>query len=144
MSNEIFLKRAREAFTSSTSFFDTNYRKKIENSLRQFQSRHPIGSKYYSDSYKFRTRGFRPKTRSFVRANEAKGVIAFFSNRDLVNVEPMNPDNPLQVASAELNKELLFHRLTHNIPWFQLCMAGIQDAQITGVVCSYQYWKIKT
>jgi hypothetical protein len=144
MSNDIFLKRAREAFNSSTSFFDTNYRKKIENNLRQFQSRHPIGSKYYSDSYKYRTRGFRPKTRSFVRANEAKGVIAFFSNRDLVNVEPMNPDNPLQVASAELNKELLFHRLTHSIPWFHICMAGIQESQVTGVVCSYQHWKIKT
>jgi hypothetical protein len=142
--NDLFLRRAREAYDASTSYFDTNYRRKIENSLRHFSNRHHKGSKYYNDSYKYRSKGFRPKTRASVRANEAKAMAAFFSNRDVVSVEPMNTQDPAQVVSAALNKELLFYRLTHTIPWFQTCVAGVQDAQVTGAVCSYQHWTLKT
>lgn len=137
---EILLRRAQEAFSASTSYFDNNNRVKIENAYRHFQNRHHAGSKYYKDSYKYRSKGFRPKTRAFVRASEAKAMAAFFSNQDVVSVDAQDSNNPAQSASALICKELLNYRLTTTIPWFQLCMGGIQDANITGVVCSYQYW----
>jgi hypothetical protein len=56
-----WLKLAQDAYTRSTTYFDNNYRKSWEDNLRMFQSKHPRDSKYMSDSYKFRSRIFRPK-----------------------------------------------------------------------------------
>lgn len=138
--NSSWLKMAQEAYSSSTSYFDSNYRKKIEDAYRHAQNRHHAGSKYYKDIYKYRSRGFRPKTRSAINQNLAKGMAAFFSNQDIVSVEPVDINNPEQAASAMINKELLNYRLTKTIPWYQICLGGLFDAQVTGVVCSYQYW----
>jgi hypothetical protein len=33
--------------------------------------------------------------------------------------------------------------LTNSIPWFQILIGGVQDAQVVGVVCSYQSWVYK-
>jgi hypothetical protein len=38
-------------------------------------------------------------------------------------------------------KQIIEYRLSRTIPAFQVCMGGIQDAQIQGAVCSYQYWE---
>jgi hypothetical protein len=137
------LQLAKDAYMSSTSFIDNNYRKKWEDNLRLFQSRHPQGSKYNSDFYKHRSRLFRPKTRSVVRKNEAAAAIAFFANPDVVTCEPENKSDPRQQAGAATMQELLNYRLDKSIPWFQTVVGGVQDAQIYGVVCSYQYWKYK-
>lgn len=135
--------RARAAMSQSTDYLDANYRRQLESNLALFQSRHPPGSKYLSDNYKFRSRLFRPKTRSAVRKTEAAAQAAFFSNEDVVSITAENDTDPGQQASAEINKELLQYRLTKTIPWFQLVMGGCQDAQVMGVVCSYQYWKYR-
>jgi hypothetical protein len=137
------LQLAKDAYMASTSFIDNNYRKKWEDNLRLFQNRHPQGSKYNSDFYKHRSRLFRPKTRSVVRKNEAAAAIAFFANPDVVTCEPENKSNPQQLAGAATMQELLNYRLQKSIPWFQIVIGGVQDAQVYGVVCSYQYWKYK-
>jgi hypothetical protein len=62
------------------TYFDNNYRKQWEDNLRMFQSKHPRDSKYMSEAYKYRSRIFRPKSRSVVRKNEATAALAFFSN----------------------------------------------------------------
>jgi hypothetical protein len=134
---------ARDAFTSSTSYMDANWRKKWEDSLAMFQSRHPTGSKYNSEAYKHKSRLFRPKTRSLVRKNEAAVAVAFFSNPDVVSVEAEDESNPAQVASAELMQHILNYRLQKTIPWFPLVVGGVQTAQVIGIVCSYQYWHYK-
>jgi hypothetical protein len=136
-----WLKIASDAYTSSTSYVDANYRKKWEDSLNMFQSRHPSDSKYNSDAYKHRSKLFRPKSRSMVRKHEAAAAAAFFSNVDVISTDAVDQGNKEQVASAALWKEVLNYRLTKTIPWFQIVVGGVQDAMTVGVVCSYQYWK---
>lgn len=136
-----WLKLAKDAYSTSTSYVDSNYRKKWDDALRMFQSRHPSDSKYNTESYKHRSKIFRPKTRSLVRKHEASVAAAFFSNIDVISTEPVNQDDPQQAASAALMKEILQYRLTKTIPWFRLVCGAMQDAMTIGVVCSYQYWK---
>jgi hypothetical protein len=137
------LQLAQEAYTSSTTYFDASIRKQIEAGIRQFQGVHPVGSKYHSDAYRTRSRLFRPKTRGAIRKNEADGAEAFFATRDAIAVEPEDDSNEMQRASSKLMKFLVEYRLKHSIPWFQVCMGAYQDAQVTGVCVSYQYWEYR-
>jgi hypothetical protein len=102
---------------------------------------HPQGSKYLSDAYRARSKFFRPKTRAAVRKNEAIAAEAFFQTEDVVSVTAPDDDDPAQQASAEILKELLNYRLTKSVPWFLTLIGGYQDAQVQGLVCSYQYWE---
>jgi len=137
------LRIARDAYSASTTYFDANFRKQMEDALRMFQSKHPSDSKYLTESYKYRSKLFRPKTRSVIRKNEAAAAAAFFSNIDVVNLDPSNPKDPRQAFGAQLYKALLQHRLTKSIPWFMTLIGGLQDAMTVGVVCSYQSWKYR-
>jgi hypothetical protein len=76
-----------------------------------------------------------------VRSNEAAAMAAFFANPDAASIEAQNPDDLLQVASAEVTKELFNYRTQNSIPWFQTVIGGLQDAQVVGVVASYQHWE---
>jgi len=138
-----WLQLAKDAYSTSTSYVDSNYRKKWDDAIRMFQSRHPSDSKYNTESYKHRSKIFRPKSRSLVRKHEASVAAAFFSNVDVISTEPVNQDDQAQAASAALMKEILQYRLTKTVPWFRLVCGGMQDAMTIGVVCSYQYWKYK-
>ncbi len=138
-----WLKIAREAFTASTSYVDNNWRKNWERNIALFQSRHPTGSKYNSEGFKHRSRLFRPKTKSAVRKNEAAAAAAFFANVDVVSIEPENDADPAQLASSELMNELVNYRLTKTIPWFMTLIGAMQEAQVIGVIASYQYWKYR-
>lgn len=139
--NSPWLQRVKEAFSSSTTFVDANYRKQWEDNLKAFQSRHHGSSKYSTEQYKFRSKVFRPKTRAAIRNNEAAAAAAFFTNKDIVSIDAENPSNPIQQASAEVMQELLQYRLTKSIPWFITLIGGFQDAQVMGAVASYQTWK---
>lgn len=136
-----WLQLARDAFSTSSSYFDSNIRGQIERDLRQFQSKHASDSKYLSDAYKGRSRLFRPKTRAMIRKNEAVAAEAFFSTQDVVSIAPTNDNDPRQQASAEIMQALLQHRLTKSIPWFLTVCGAYQDAQSVGMVASYQYWE---
>jgi hypothetical protein len=138
-----WLSIARDSFQSSTDYLDANWRKQMERNIALFQSRHPDGSKYNSAAYKHRSRLFRPKTKSVVRKNEAAAAAAFFANVDVVSIEPENDADQAQVASAELMGELVNYRLTKTIPWFVTLLGALQEAQVIGVVASYQYWKYR-
>src|SRR3972149_7636552 len=78
-----WLKLAQDAFSRSTNYFDNNYKQRWEDDLRMFQSKHPRDSKYISDNHKYRSRIFRPKSRSVIRKNEAPRAPPFFSNPDV-------------------------------------------------------------
>lgn len=141
MDNAKALRLARDAYTSSTTYFDSSVRKQVETDLNQFNSEHPAGSKYHSDAYKWRSRVFRSKTRATIRKNEAVAAEAFFTTGDVVSISPQDSKNDMQNASAEVMKALLQYRLTKTIPWFMVSMGAYQDAQTVGVVCSHQYWE---
>ena len=139
----IWLKYAKDANQRSTTYFDNNFKKRMEDDLRMFNSRHPRDSKYQSEAYRYRSRVFRPKSRAVLRKNEATAALAFFSNPDVTSVEPTNPGDPTQVASAGVMKELLQYRLTKTIPWFLTVIGGLQDSMNVGLVGSLQTWKYR-
>lgn len=139
-SEEGWLRRAQEAYYFSTTYVDSNYRKQWEDSLRAFNNQHSLDSKYSAPSYDKRSHLFRPKTRSVIRKNEAAAAAAFFSNMDVVSIAPADQSNKIEVASAEVMKQLLQYRLTKSIPWYQTVLGGLQDAQTVGVVCAHVYW----
>lgn len=136
-----WLKLARDAYNTSTSFLDANYRRQWDRNISMFRSEHPSGSKYHTSQYAHRSRLFRPKTRSSVRTNEAAVTAAFFSTQDVLSVYPENNGDPEQVASATVLKHLLQYRLTKTIPWFQTLVAAYQEALVFGSVVSHQYWE---
>lgn len=135
-----WLADARNAFNASTDYYDSEMRKQIEKSLAHFNGRHPAGSKYHSAAYRFRSKGFRPKTRSVIRRNEAAAATALFSTQDIVDMQPELEGDKAQVVSAEILRELIGYRLEKSLPWFRIAIGAYQDALTTGVAISHQFW----
>lgn len=131
---------AQDAYTNSTDYFDANIRKQVERNIAMFRSQHPSGSKYHTEAYKYRSKLFRPKTRGAIRRAEAAATIALFSTREAVTVVPENPSDEVQRASAAVFDALLNVRLTRTIPWFLTAIGAFQDAKVSGVCISKQYW----
>jgi len=138
-----WIKLAKDADERSTTYFENNYRKRWEDDLRMFQSKHPRDSKYNADSYKYRSRIFRPKSRSVVRKNEATAALAFFSNPDVMSIDAQNDEDLNQIIAAEVMQHVMQYRLTETIPWFLTVIGGFQDAMTVGLVASMQVWRYK-
>ena len=136
-----WLARARSAYRTSTSYFDTNLRKPLEDSIRAFNNQHPTDSKYNQPAYDKRSKLYRPKIRAIIRKNEAAAAAAFFSNMDTVSTTATDQTDKAQLASAEVMKALLQYRLGKSIPWFHTVLGGLQDAQTTGLVWGHIYWE---
>ncbi len=143
-SNDDWLRRAQQAYSFSTTYVDSNYRKTWEDSIRAFNNQHALDSKYNDPAYSKRSRLYRPKTRAIIRKNEAAAAAAFFSNMDVVSCTAQKQSDQKQTISAEIMKELLTYRLSKSIPWFQTVLGGLQDAQTQGAVCGHVYWDYKT
>lgn len=142
--NEWWEDIASEAYQNSTTYFDNNFRSKIEESYRHFQGRHEAGSKYNTTAYRYRSKLFRPKTRSAERGAEAMAMAAFFQSDDAISIEPQNEDDPMQAASADVIKYLLKYHLSESIKWFPTVLGAYQDGLVTGVVASFQDWEYRT
>lgn len=138
-----WLKRAQAAYLASTTYVDSSVRKGWEDGIRAFNNQHPGDSKYNDPAYAKRSRLYRPKLRAIMRKNEAAAAAAFFSNVDVVDIAPTDQSDRMQVASAEIMKQLMQHRLTKSIPWFLTLLGGLQDAQATGAVCAHVHWDYK-
>jgi hypothetical protein len=140
-SNDAFwIKRCRSAYQTSQSWFDTSIRKRMEDSMRMFNSEHTRGSRYADQSYDKRSKLFRPKTRAGMRKMEAAAVAAYFATEDAVNTTAPNPADKNQRLGAEAQGELLNYRLQNDIPWFLTLIGALQDAAKQGVVISKQVW----
>lgn len=135
-----WLQMAKDAYSDSTDFLDTNYRKRWEDSLRMFRNEHPSDSKYNLENFRKRSHSFVPKTRAIIRKNEAAAAAAFFSNLDTVSIQAANEADNKQRASAAINQELMQYRLTHTIPWFLVVCGGLQDAQKQGACIFWPHW----
>lgn len=140
LTDEEWLELSRGAYRASTDFIDSSLRKQWEKNLSYFRSKHPSGSKYHSESYRYRSKNFRPKTRSAITRNEAQAATAFFSTSDLVNISPQNESDEAQRLGAELITEIVNYRLSRTIPWFLTCIGAFQDAMTIGAVVSKQHW----
>jgi len=135
-----WIRIARQIYEDSTEYLDANIRYQWEKNLSLFNSNHPPGSKYNSSAYEKRSKFFRPKTRTAVRNLQAAMTVAFFTNEDVVSIEPANPNDSLQAAGAVVAQSVMQYRLTNTIPWFQTMTAALQDAAVQGVCISHQYW----
>jgi len=138
---DFWLRIAREAYEDSSDWVDSNLREQWEKSISLFNSQHPPGSKYNTGAYEKRSRFFRPKTRTAVRNLQSAMAVAFFTNEDVVSVQPRNPNDLEQVAAAAVSQSIMQYRLTNTIPWFQTMSAALQDAAVQGVCVSHQYWE---
>ena len=139
-SDDWWLARARSAYRTSTDWFDSSVRRKIEDNMRMFNSQHPQGSKYHHAAYSKRSKLFRPKIRTATRKLEAAASAAFFATTDAVSCTPPNPADKRQHLSGVVQTELLNYRLTTNIPWYLTLLGALQDSSKQGVVCSKQSW----
>ena len=107
LSNKIddkWLLIARDAYQQAESYYDANIRHDHERNLSHFQNRHAPGSKYYSEGYKYRHKGFRPKTRSMVRRQEAALLKAMFSTADFVKVKAARSSHSTSTRSKRRSK----------------------------------------
>jgi hypothetical protein len=134
-------RRAKDAWRFSTSFVDTNYRSLWDDSIRAFNNQHASDSKYNSEIFRKRSHMFVPKTRAIIRKNEAAAAAAFFSNMDRISVTAQNQNDQQERVSAEVMQQLLQYRLTKSIPWFQVVMGGMQDAQTQGAAVAHIHWR---
>jgi hypothetical protein len=142
------LQEIRDATQMGVTFLETSVRGAWDRSYRAYRNEHFRTSKYLGDRFKARSRLFKPKTRSAVRKNQASAAGSLFGNADVVTITAQDESDPTQRASAELKKELLNYRLDRanrqtSLPWFLVAMGAHQDAQITGICCSKQYWKFR-
>ena len=95
-----WLRIARAIYEGSTDYLNANLRYQWERSLSMFNNKHPSGSKYYTNAYDKRSKFFRPKSRTAVRNLQAAMSVAFFTNEDVISVEPRNPNDEPQAAAA--------------------------------------------
>ena len=135
-----WIRIARQIYEGSTDYLDANLRFQWEKSLSLFNGRHPPASKYNTTAYEKRSKFFRPKTRIAIRNLQAAMSVAFFTNEDVVSIEPANPNDQIQSAAAVVAQSIMQYRLTNTIPWFQTMVAALQDAAVQGVCISHQYW----
>ena len=131
---------ARNAFTNSTDYLDANIRTQIEKNISLFRSKHPSGSKYHQDSYKFRSKVFRPKTRSVIRRHMAAAAVAFFGTSEMVSTKAEDSRDKASVMGANFGKNWLEYRLEHSIKWFKTVLGAYQDAMVQGIIISRQDW----
>ena len=143
LSDEEWLSRAKQAYDTSTSYFDNNVRTDLDNSIRAFHNQHKSGSSFASATNTFTSKVYRPKTRSALMKYEAAADAAYFSNPDVVSIEAENPSDKNEVLSAAITKALIQYRLTKTIPWYQIVIGGFQDAQVQGLAVAHYYWKVK-
>lgn len=141
---EDWLALARDSYESSTQWLQSDMYGQWERNIANFRSLHPPGSKYHTNAYKYRSKMFRPKTRTMARKLEEAMVAALFSNKDLVSIEAQNMADPTSQASAEINFQLVQERLTNgSIPWYETVVGATQDATVYSRVVSCQYWEYK-
>ncbi len=138
--DDYWLLVARDAYTKSDDYYEANIRSNHARNMAHFQGRHAPGSKYYSEAYRYRHKGFRPKTRSMVRRQESALVKAMFSTSDFVTVKAARGKHPSHRVSASINQKLLQYRLENTIPWFLTTVGAYQDTLNLGVCISHQYW----
>ena len=134
------LQKAEEIYRSSTDYLDSNITNQWERNLSHFNSEHAPGSVVANKSIK-RSKIFRPKTRSMVKAHEAALAVALFSTEDITVVRAQNPSDKQQEASAKVMQAIMQYRLTETMPWFLTCVGAYQTSKIYGIVISHQYWR---
>lgn len=135
------LRKALDIYVNSRDYMDSNITLTWERNLYHFRNEHGPGTPYVRSDWR-RARTFRPKTRANVKAQEASHAAAAFSTADYLQISAFDQSNPRQVISAQINKNLVQHRLsTAPWNWFLTAQGAYQDTKNYGVCISHQYWR---
>jgi hypothetical protein len=140
MDHDDWIDLADRSYQDSTTYIDSGFRTRWEKNYALAASRHPNGSKYYSEQYKHRSKLFRGKTAAALRRNLAACAVALFSTQDVVNVEAENDNEEAQKIAARALKQLTNYHMTTHIPWFQLAIGGYREGLVNGVVAAKYWW----
>lgn len=132
--------KSLDIYTNSTDYLNANITLGWERNLYHFRNEHAPGTAYLRQDWK-RSRTFRPKTRSNVKAQEASHAAAAFTTQDYLDAQPYDQTNERQVLSAAIAKALMQYRLETDIPWFLTSQGAYQDTKVYGICVSHQYWK---
>jgi len=143
IADDEWLKLAASAYSSSETWMESNLRGRWRKNIAMFHSRHPEGSKYHTPNYAYRSKIYRPKTRSGVRKNEAAAVAALFGSLEVLDVRAEDSSDVGMSKVALFVKNLCQVRLDKTIPWFKLCVASLQETNVIGTVVSHQSWKYR-
>jgi hypothetical protein len=141
MSDGDMLRVARQCYDTTEEYFNASHRNRVMDAMARFRSMHPRGSKYWTDSYKRRSKTFRPKTRAMVRKREAAAVMSMFSTSDVVNIIATAQGDPMAAKDARVQSELLNIRLKSDWRWYQFVVGSVQDADRQGIVCAATEWE---
>lgn len=137
--DEQLIQTAQTIYRASTDYMDSNITTVWEKNLAHFNGEHAPSTKFRAQNYK-RSRVFRPKTRSMTKSSEAALTNAMFSTLDVLDIQAEDPTNPVQIASAAINKEMLQYRLDRKMKWYQTVIGAYQSTQVYGLCISMQRW----
>jgi hypothetical protein len=143
-----FLKIVSEAEEQALLYTNQANRRAWSDALKAYHNEHYNGSKYNRQEWRNRSKLFVPKTRSAVRKDMAAVSASLFGSVDAVNCSAGNEADPKQRASASVIQELVNYRTDRtsgraSMPWFLIAMGARQDAMMTGICLSKQYWKLE-
>ena len=132
---------AQSNFTTARYYQDSSLTVQWERNADHFNNRHFRRSAYNTRLYKGRSRLFRPLTRATERASSAQAAAALFSNIEIVDIKPVNQNDPEQVLAARVIKAILTHRLEKSIPWYLTVMGAWQDTRVYGPCYTHTDWE---
>lgn len=132
---------AQSNFNTARHYQDSALTVQWERNADHFNNRHFRRSAYNTKLYKGRSRLFRPLTRASERASSAQAAAAFFSNIEIVDIQPENQNDPEQVLSARIIKAVLTYRLTKSIKWYLTCLGAWQDTRVYGPCYTHTDWE---
>jgi hypothetical protein len=132
--------KAHEIYTTSTDYVDANITNIWETNLAHFNNEHAPQTNFRRTDWR-RSRVFRPKTRAATKSAEAALTVAAFSTQDVVDIRAEDERDPLQRASAAINKQILQYRLDRRMPWYQTSIGAYQSTKVYGLCISFQYWR---
>lgn len=137
------LQLAEQNYSVSEDYFNATHRTRIMDAMARFNSQHPRGSKYWTDSFLRRSKIFRPKTRAMVRKREASAIMAMFSTQDVVAINANDNGNPDSARDARVQENVLNHRINEDARFYQFVMGAVQDADRQGIVCAATEWEYR-
>ena len=138
-----WLRISRDVYETSTDYYENSIQSDWQRNVRNWNNKHPRGSKFHTESYKQRSKLFRPLTRTTERNSSAAVAASLFSNLDVIDAQPTDPTNPLAAAIASVMKELLQYRLKHDVKWYMTAMGAWQDTQVYGPCVAFVGWEFE-
>ena len=93
---------AQSNFNTARSYQDASLTSQWERNADHFNNKHYRRSAYNTRMYQGRSRLFRPLSRASERASTAQAAAAFFSNIEIVDIQPRNQNDKNNCFQREL------------------------------------------